>query len=310
MKTFFEIISLWQSETRFIAVIVGLTIIIAFVAIIFKWPLLRAKKKIRTPRYEISDEVIAKRSEIIKALGKKNHSRGIAIIHRDGQDDGIDSHIDENTAEDMLDVLRQIDGNERIDIILHTPGGYTSDTLRIAFALKAHKGPKTVYVPYLAMSGGTLIALAATEIVMADHAVLGPIDPIIWGIPAASVLALQQARKEEKQRVDDEMFLLADMASKAMKQVRSHACQLMHDQKVQPDACAITDRLVSGEWTHDYPITKSMAGELGLRISTKTVPEEMFELIALYPNPRKHEPSVKFGASGRRIEQSRLRLAR
>ena len=32
-------------------------------------------------------------------------------------------------------------------------------------------------MPHYAMSGGTLIALAADEIVMSDHAVLGPVDP-------------------------------------------------------------------------------------------------------------------------------------
>ena len=38
------------------------------------------------------------------------------------------------------------------------------------------------------MSGGTLIALAADEIVMSEYAVLGPVDPQLGEYPAASIL--------------------------------------------------------------------------------------------------------------------------
>ena len=48
---------------------------------------------------------------------------------------------------------------------------------QIARAVSKHKGRVTVFVPHYAMSGGTLIALAADEIVMCKHAVLGPVDP-------------------------------------------------------------------------------------------------------------------------------------
>ena len=47
--------------------------------------------------------------------------------------------------------------------------------LQIAKAVREHRG--TVFVPHYAMAGGTLIALAADEIVMCEHSVLGPIDP-------------------------------------------------------------------------------------------------------------------------------------
>lgn len=40
--------------------------------------------------------------------------------------------------------------------------------------------------------GGTLIALAADEIVMCEHAVLGPVDPQLGQYPAASILAAVQ----------------------------------------------------------------------------------------------------------------------
>jgi ClpP class serine protease len=48
---------------------------------------------------------------------------------------------------------------------------------------EAHPAKVTVYVPVYAMSGGTLIALAADEIVMGEFSVLGPIDPQILALP-------------------------------------------------------------------------------------------------------------------------------
>jgi ClpP class serine protease len=60
--------------------------------------------------------------------------------------------------------------------------------MQIARALEAHKAKVTVYVPVYAMSGGTLIALAADEIVLGEFSMLGPIDPQIAGLPAASIV--------------------------------------------------------------------------------------------------------------------------
>jgi len=54
------------------------------------------------------------------------------------------------------------------------PGGLVLAAEQIAPALRRHSGTVTVFVPRYAMSGGTLIALAADEIVMDPNAVLGP----------------------------------------------------------------------------------------------------------------------------------------
>ena len=45
-----------------------------------------------------------------------------------------------------------------------------------------------MFVPHYAMSGGTLLALAADQIVMDPNAVLGPVDPQLGPLPAASML--------------------------------------------------------------------------------------------------------------------------
>ena len=185
--------------------------------------------------------------------------------------------------------IRATNPNKPLDIILHTPGGVLLHALQIARAIKAHKGKKTVFVPHLAMSGGTLIALAADEIVMSEHAVLGPIDPQIGGIPAASWVKVAQDKPIAS--VDDDTLLFADISRKSLDQMRSQACELMQGNYSHDGSCAISDLLASGKWSHDYPITVPEAKELGLHVSTD-MPADIVELTALYAATNVRPPSV------------------
>ena len=74
----------------------------------------------------------------------------------------------------------------------------------------------TVFVPHYAMSGGTLLCLAADEVAM-DNAVLGPVDPRIGDYPAASILKVPHLKPPE---IDDTTFILVDIAAKAQNQMR------------------------------------------------------------------------------------------
>ena len=99
-----------------------------------------------------------------------------------------------------------------IDFVIHTPGGLVLAAMQIARAVEAHKAKVTVYVPVYAMSGGTLIALAADEIVLGEFSVLGPIDPQIAGLPAASIVKARDFKPIEG--VFDLTLVLADVARK------------------------------------------------------------------------------------------------
>ena len=92
-------------------------------------------------------------------------------------------YIDINDSEQVLRAIHMTDPDVPIDLILHTPGGLVLAALQIARAIDRHKAKVTVFVPHYAMSGGTLIALAADEIVMCEHAVLGPVDPQLGRVP-------------------------------------------------------------------------------------------------------------------------------
>ena len=105
-----------------------------------------------------------------------------------------------------------------IDIVIHTPGGIALAAVQIAYALDAHPTRTTVMVPHYAMSGGTLIALAADEIMMDPHAVLGPVDPQLGdasGVyPATSILKVVERKSVDE--IDDRTLILAEESRKAV----------------------------------------------------------------------------------------------
>jgi ClpP class serine protease len=144
-------------------------------------------------------------------------------------------------------------------------------------------------VPHYAMSGGTLIALAADEIVMDANAVLGPVDPQIGDMPAASIVRAVQLKGP--QRVSDEILILADMAQKARVQVAAFVAQVLAKHMDEKQSVRVATILSEGRWTHDFPITVQGARELGLNISTD-MPRTVFDLMDLYPQGGGLRPSV------------------
>jgi len=152
-------------------------------------------------------------------------------------------YIDMDDAEKVLYAIRTTPPDKPIDLILHTPGGLVIAAVQIARALKAHVGRVTVFVPHFAMSGGTLLALAADEIVMSPHAVLGPIDPQINGLPAASIIKV--AAEKPLSEIDDQTLILADVGQKAIDQLKRQACELMRAPMSHEAAHALAEKLTS-----------------------------------------------------------------
>jgi len=201
-------------------------------------------------------------------------------------------HIDIEDSEQVLRAIRLTDPNVPIDIVLHTPGGLVLATEQIAHAIKNHPAKVTVFVPHYAMSGGTLIALAADEIVMDPNAVLGPVDPQIGSYPAASILSAV-ARKPVAE-LDDQTLILADVSEKALKQVHGLIMKILADKMPPEKAAEITDQLSTGRWTHDYPITCEELKQMGLSVRTD-MPREIYDLMELYPQAASRKrPSVGY----------------
>lgn len=235
------------------------------------------------------------RLRILLQLERRRGSRVIAMIHRQETMSllgfPIFRYIDIDDSEEVLRAIRLTPEEMPIDLILHTPGGLVLAAEQIALALREHRGKVTVFIPHYAMSGGTLIALAADEIVMDPHAVLGPVDPQIGQFPAASIVrAVGQKNINE---VEDQTLILADVAEKALRQVRAVVQRLLEDRMPAEEAGHIAEMLSSGTWTHDYPLTVSEARSLGLPVSTE-MPPEVYKLMALYPQVGYRRPSVQY----------------
>jgi ClpP class serine protease len=237
----------------------------------------------------------ANRMRLLRRLQKQRGSLAIALVHRQETMSFLGfplvRYIDVHDSEELLRAVRLCDGDCPIDLIVHTPGGLVLAAGQIARALRRHKGKVTVFVPHYAMSGGTLIALAASEIVMDPNAVLGPVDPQIGQSPAASVLTVLDRKKPED--IDDQTLILADVARKALTQVRAAVLELLSDRMPPEKAEALADKLTSGTWTHDYAITADEAIRLGLPVRTD-VPPEVYEFMNLFPQPKRTAPTVEY----------------
>jgi ClpP class serine protease len=235
------------------------------------------------------------RLRLIGRLEKQRGSRVILLVHREETMSilGIPlvRYIDVNDAEEVIRAIHLTDPEVPLDLVLHTPGGLVLASVQIARAVQAHKAKVTVFVPHYAMSGGTLIALAADEIVMDCHAVLGPVDPQLGEYPAASLLKVVQEKKIDD--IDDRTLIFADLAGKAMQQIRKEVHELLQDKMPVDKVDALTDKLTQGTWTHDHPISFHEARELGLPVSSN-MPADFYQLMNLFPQPTRRQSAVQY----------------
>jgi ClpP class serine protease len=237
----------------------------------------------------------ASRKRLIALIERERKSRVVLLVHRQETMSLLGfplfRYIDINDSEEVLRAIHLTDRKIPLDLVLHTPGGLVLAATQIARAVFKHEGKVTVFVPHYAMSGGTLIALAADEIVMCEHAVLGPVDPQLGEYPAASIL--KAAHQKPIAEVDDKTLILADQAEKAVAQMRQEVGELLAAKNPGEKSGEIAKLLTSGTWTHDYPITYERARELGLPVRTD-MPENMLRLMGLYPQPMRRQPSVEY----------------
>ncbi len=242
--------------------------------------------------------LLLRRQVAMKEIEGKRHSRVISMIHRQETMSflGIPfaRYIDIEDSEAVLRAIRMTPQDMPIDLVLHTPGGLVLASEQIACALKRHKGKVTVFIPHYAMSGGSLIAMAADEIMMDPNAVVGPVDPQLGGqqgyYPAVSILkALEQPNPNR----NDQTLILGDVARKAIDQVYQTVYSLLLKHNTPEKADEIAKMLSEGRWTHDYPIDFEQAKEMGLPVNEQML-KEVYELMELYPQSGLRRPSVEF----------------
>jgi ClpP class serine protease len=229
----------------------------------------------------------------LRRLSRKRGATIITLIHRQETMSllgfPIVRFIDIDDAESVLRAIRNAPKADPIEIILHTPGGLVLAASQIAAALADHDGRVTAVIPHYAMSGGTLIALAADEIVVDAHSVLGPVDPQLGEYPAASIVAAAAQPGSH----EDKTLILADVAHKALVQSEHVTCGLLERHMPRDRARDVARLLSSGRWTHDFPLHARELQALGLPVRIG-LPKEERELMLLYPQPRGREPAVEY----------------
>ncbi|HEY9845484.1 MAG TPA: hypothetical protein V6D03_04740 [Candidatus Caenarcaniphilales bacterium] len=241
-----------------------------------------------------------RRVQALQEFERRRNSRVILLIHRQESISllgiPLSRYISIEDSEQVLRAIRLTPPDVPIDLILHTPGGLVLATEQIARALIRHQAKVTVYVPHYAMSGGTMLALAADEIVMDENAVLGPVDPQLGNLAAASILKVVEEKPIAE--IDDQTLIMADLSRKAMQQVQRFVRTLLQDtvpqQKIQPDKIdGIVQMLTTGRVTHDYPVTVEEAAAIGLPV-TVGLPRSIYNLMDLYPQAQGGRPSVQY----------------
>ncbi len=236
----------------------------------------------------------------LRAMEKRHDCKVLTIIHRREAISilGMPAYqfIDEEDAEQVLRWIRKYK-DYPLELILHTPGGQLLASVQIARALRKHPKKTRVIIPHYSMSGGTVIALAVDEIVMAKDAVIGPIDPQIGDFlrgvyPAPSWIYAAETKKEN---AADTTIVMSDISRKALKLTRDVATELLEG-KIQAGPAGenrldnVVEKLVSGELIHSTPLSASQAKELGLPVSTD-FPEDVHEFMKLF---RPVKRSVQF----------------
>jgi len=236
-----------------------------------------------------------RRTRGLTAIQRVRNSRVIAMVHRQETIGflGVPLYrfIDIDDSEEVLRAIRLTPDETPIDLILHTPGGLVLASEQIAYALRAHSGKVTVLVPHYAMSGGTLLALAADEILMDPAAVLGPVDPQLGDLPAASIVRVASTKPIE--RVEDRTLILADVADKALRHMKEVVSGLLSARMTAKKASTLAEELAGGHYTHDDPITVAEATKLGLPVQVG-LPQEVYDFMHLFAQEGRRRPSVQY----------------
>ncbi|MFQ6106085.1 MAG: ATP-dependent Clp protease proteolytic subunit [Thermoplasmata archaeon] len=227
-------------------------------------------------REELRNQILARRERIIARMEKERGSKVVTMVHRKEpwvKGEGY-PEIEIEDSEKVLLNIKRAGKKQPVELILHTPGGIALAAQMIAIALKMHKGKVTVHVPFYAMSGGTMIALAADEIRMERFSVMGPLDPQIDGLPSNSLVSILE--RKPIQAIDDKTIVLADIARLSISEVQNFVRWLLKRRMKAKEAKSLAEYLTGGYISHDEPISHDVIKGFGLPVELG-VPEIVYE---------------------------------
>jgi len=230
--------------------------------------------------------ILAWRQRIIREIEQERGSRVITMIHKRElwTGPGEDPEIGLEDAETVLQQIRRTPHDKPIDLILHTPGGVALAAEMMSMAIKFHPETVTVIVPFYAMSGGSLMSLAADKIRMERYSMLGPVDPQIptpdgntW--PAGSLESLVTLKPLQK--VSDRMIVMADVARLEIENAIAFVMWLLEERMSKEQAKRVAEFFAHGYMSHSTPITLDVVKAVGLDVE-EGIPEKVYELFKTF----------------------------
>ncbi len=111
-----------------------------------------------------------------------------------GHPAGAITNQDSEILENILRSVELKDNDNKLDLLLHTPGGSPEAAADIIRVCRSYSKKFRVIVPNAAMSAGTLIAMGSDEIIMSDTSNLGPIDPQMIFVQAKNIVIMRPAK--------------------------------------------------------------------------------------------------------------------
>lgn len=263
-----------------------------FIAIVIYW--LRKKKeeaenREAAARWDAAQRQTYEEAEVSylaakAALQREAGGPMVVDLINDISDDwnagGAPLRIEFGSATRILDQIKSAKENQPIDIVIHTLGGYSLAAELIAAALKGRprSAPTKAYIPYIAMSGGTMVALSTDLICMGKNAAIGPIDSLYAGISGRSYAKLLEIK--DPKDIDDGFLLIAFEVEKYEHDANRKACEIIDDAH-KPNGsndCRVVDALMSANRPHGQRISHSEAKALGIH-AEEDCPDQVYALV-------------------------------
>ncbi|MGC9199548.1 MAG: SDH family Clp fold serine proteinase [Acidobacteriaceae bacterium] len=122
---------------------------------------------------------VGERKGLIKQIEERRGSRLLCCLTSDR--DGAQGMISKDFLYRFFLHLRAMPNLERLDVLFFTLGGDTLAAYALSRLVRQYAKTVGVLVPHMCLSGGTLFALGADEIVMTRLGTLSAIDPSIQG---------------------------------------------------------------------------------------------------------------------------------
>jgi ClpP class serine protease len=196
------------------------------------------------------------------------------IIIKDDEQRG--PGIDIKTQEDFLNRYKKLDKNKDIHLIINTRGGSLSHAESIANIILNHAnnyhGRFIAYIPRYAYSGGCLLALACSKIVMLSTSIIGPCDAqrcyMFSQLSINSIIKSVQYKKTNNQKIDENWLAMEHEATLTLKRQIEFVKKLITIRRISQDTGdKIYDKLFSGKYNHDqgflaYEIEDLLGGEV------------------------------------------------